>query len=239
MKIDPEKCIACLECIDYCPVGCIREEEGGVCVEKDECVECGVCLKAEVCAVGAIYRPPESLVYPRAIRMQFSDPGAEHPNFKAWGRGTEEAKTNDVTGKFGRGEYGILFEFGRPGTGTRFTEVQKITTALCAMNVQILEDNPIYALLEDRKTGRIRPEFLNEKVLSVILEIRIPAAQTEEIVRRVFPLLDELDTVVSVGLVTRFEQDGSLPVIGRLESLGVPVRPNAKINVGLGRPLVE
>ncbi len=239
MRIDPEKCISCLECIDWCPVSCIREGEGTVRIDEEECVECGVCLKAEVCPTGAIHLPAESLAYPRAIRMQFSDPGAEHPNLKAWGRGTEEAKTNDVTGKFGRGEYGLLFEFGRPGTGTRFTEVQKITTALCAMGVEILEENPVFGLLEDTATGRIRPEFLREKVLSVILEIRIPEERLAEIVRRVFPLLDELDTVVSVGLVTRFGVDGGLPVIRELEALGVPVRPNAKINVGLGRPLVE
>ena len=144
-----------------------------------------------------------------------------------------------MTGKFGRGEYGLLFEFGRPGTGTRFTEVEKITTAVCAMGVEILEDNPVFGLLADPRTGRIQPQFLHEKVLSVILEIRIPAERLAEIVRRVFPLLDELDTVVSVGLVTRFAPDGGLPVIRELEALGVPVRPNAKINVGLGRPLVE
>ena len=239
MRIDPEKCTACLSCLEYCPVSCIREEGETVLIDQEECVECGVCLKAEVCPAGAIHLPAESLIYPRAIRMQFSDPGAEHPNLKAWGRGTEEAKTNDVTGKFARGEYGLLFEFGRPGTGTRFTEVQKITTALCAMGVEILEDNPVFGLLADRATGRILPQFLQEKVLSVILEIRIPQERLAEIVRRVFPLLDELDTVVSVGLVTRFEADGSLPVIRELEALGVPVRPNAKINVGLGRPLVE
>lgn len=239
MNIDPEECISCLSCIDYCPMNCIHEGEGEVFIEQDECVECGVCLHTGVCEVNAIYRPATSLVYPRAIRMQLSDPGAEHPNFKAWGRGTEEAKTNDVTGKFTHGEYGMLFEFGRPVTGTRLTEVQKIAMAICSMNLEILEENPIYGLLEDKKKGRINQDLLNEKVLSVILEIRFNKERLPEVVEEIIPLLDDLDTVVSVGLVTRFGADSSLPVISDLEKFGMQVRPNAKINVGLGQPLIS
>jgi len=239
MNIDPDKCISCGECMRYCPMNCMHQGETSVYIDQDECVECGVCLHVSVCPVDAIYMPPKSLEYPRAIRMQFSDPGAEHPNLKAWGRGTEEAKTNDVTGKFAKGEYGMLFEFGRPVTGTRFTEVQKITTAVCKMGLEILEDNPIYGLLEDKKIGTIKKEFLNEKILSAILEIKFEAGRLDEIVSAIFPLLDDLDTVVSVGLVSRFSDDGTLPVINHLEKLGVSVRPNAKINVGLGRPIVN
>ncbi len=237
MRIDAAKCVSCLACLDYCPVSCIGERDGGVAIDEEECVDCGVCLRAEACPADAIFMPPESFSYPRAIRMQFSDPGVEHPTLKAWGRGTEEAKTNDVTGKFARGEYGILFEFGRPGTGTRFTEVQKLTRALCRRKVRILDDNPVHALLED-SSGRIKAEFVNEKVLSVIVEIKVTEEQLETVVEEIIPLLDDVDTVVSVGLVTRFEDDGSLPVIEKLRALGVAMRPNAKINVGLGRPLI-
>ncbi len=239
MKINPEACISCLECIDFCPMHCILEEDEEVLIDQDECVECGVCLHTEVCPTDAIYRPEESFVYPRAIRMQMSDPSAQHPAFKAWGRGTEEAKTNDVTGKFGHGEYGMLFEFGRPVTGTRLTEVQKITRAVCGLGIEIIEENPVFGLLEDKQTGLIRKEFLQEKVLSIILEIRFGADRLAEVVEKILPLLDDVDTVVSLGLVTRFDDKGELSVIQDLEALNVPVRPNAKINVGLGRPLIK
>jgi len=239
MKINPEKCIRCTRCIEYCPVDSIHAQGGTVVIDQDECVECGVCLNTGICPVDAIYMPEESFEYPRAIRMQFSDPGAQHPNLKAWGRGTEEAKTNDVTGKFARGEYGLLLEFGRPGTGTRLREVEKITKALAERNIPILEDNPLYGLLEDDGSGRIRPDFVEEKILSAILEIRLTEEQFAEFITGILPLLEEVVTVVSVGLVTRFDEDGGLSVISRLEELGFSVRPNAKINVGLGRPLVE
>lgn len=238
MKINPDLCISCLECIDFCPMNCIEEMDEEVLIDQDECVECGVCLHSEICPVEAIYRPEETLVYPRAIRMQMSDPSAEHPGFKAWGRGTEEAKTNDVTGKFSQSNYGMLFEFGRPVTGTRLAEVEKITKAVCAHGFEILAENPVFGLLEDKKKGLMRKEYLNEKVLSIILEIRFEKNRLSEVIEKIFPLLDDLDTVVSVGLVTRFSDGGDLPVIGKLQAHNVQVRPNAKINVGLGRPII-
>jgi hypothetical protein len=169
-----------MRCIEYCPVDSINAQGGTVVIDQDECVECGVCLNTGICPVDAIFMPEESFEYPRAIRMQFSDPGAQHPNLKAWGRGTEEAKTNDVTGKFTRGEYGLLLEFGRPGTGTRLREVEKITKALAERNIPILEDNPLYGLLEEDGSGRIRPDFVGEKILSAILEIRLTEEQFAE-----------------------------------------------------------
>lgn len=240
MKIDEGKCVGCMACKPYCPVGCILEEGSKASVVQDECVECGVCLRAGVCPAGAIYMPAESFEYPRAIRMQFSDPGVQHPNLKAWGRGTEEAKTNDVTGKFGRGEFGLLLEFGRPGVGTRISEIEKITRLVREMGMDILEDNPLYGLLTGNMSGDFLPEYRNEKILSGILEIRIDRSEElEGILSRILPALDELDTVVSVGLVSRFEDDASLPVVDRLKKMGLGVRPNAKINVGLGRPMVD
>jgi hypothetical protein len=220
-------------------VGCIVEKNGKVSIDDDECVDCGVCKRAEVCPTDAIYMPAESFEYPRAIRMQFSDPGVQHPNLKAWGRGTEEAKTNDVTGKFGKGEFGLLIEFGRPGTGTRLTEIEKITKAMRGMDIPILEDNPLYGLLEEDLSGRFKPEYVNEKVLSAILELRVTEDQLEETLGKLFPAFKDLNTVVSVGLVSRFDENSKLPVIERLRKMGFEVRPNAKINVGLGRPLVD
>ncbi len=133
----------------------------------------------------------------------------------------------------------LLLEFGRPGTGTRVSEIEKITMLVKQMGFEILEDNPMYGLLEDEATGKFKPEYVNEKILSGILEFRFNESGLEDFLGKILPKLDELDTVVSVGLVSRFQADDSIPVIEKLEKKGIKVRPNAKINVGLGRPLVE
>ena len=36
MKVDKERCIGCLECVDYCPVGAIKEIEQEWVVVIDE-----------------------------------------------------------------------------------------------------------------------------------------------------------------------------------------------------------
>lgn len=238
MKINTEKCIGCGRCADYCMLKCISKNGNSYQINEEECVDCGVCLRADVCSRNAIYMPEENFQYPRAVRMQFSDPGVQHPSLKAWGRGTEEAKTNDVVAKFRHGEYGLLLEFGRPCTGTRFTEVEKVTTAVRKMGLPILEDNPLYGLLEEDGSGRFKKEFVNEKVLSAILELRMEEKDLETVLPAILELLNDVDTVVSVGLVTRFGENAALPVVDKLASMNIPVRPNAKINVGLGRPLI-
>ena len=239
MKIDPGKCITCLECIEFCTMNCILESDERVFIDQDECVECGVCLRADVCPTDAIYMPEEAKQYPRVIRAQFSDPGVQYPTLKQGGRGTEEMKTNDVTGRYRRGEYGMALEFGRPGTGTRISEIEKVLKVLLTMNVEVEKNNPVFLLLEDEKTGKMKPEVVREKVLSAILEFKFKEDQLEETVKTLLPVLGQIDTVVSWGLATRFAEDGTLPVRWKLSELGLPARPNAKINMGLGRPIVE
>jgi len=239
MKIDPETCISCLECFDYCPVGAILEYAEAVSINQDECVECGVCLRAGVCPTDAIYMPAESKKYPRSIRAELSDPGVQIPKLRQGGRGTEEMKTNDVTGRYGRGEFGMTLEFGRPGTGTRISEIEKITKVLCAIGIQIEEANPVFYFLADKKTGQMKPEVLNEKVLSAILEFKIKEDKLSDVVNTLIPALEKVNTVVSWGLISRVAEDGTIPVLSRLNDLKVAVRPNAKINMGLGRPVVE
>ncbi|HZK11034.1 MAG TPA: 4Fe-4S binding protein [Atribacterota bacterium] len=241
MRINPDKCIGCEKCIIYCPLNCIVKEDKKCKIDEDECVDCGVCKRANICPTDAIFMPRECFDYPRAVRMQFSDPCAYHPSMKSFGRGTEEAKTNDVTGKFKKGEYGLLLEFGRPCVGVRLSEIEKVTVAMRTKGLPILEENPLFGLLEEDDSGHFKKEYVNEKLLSAILETRFKEDELETIIRTILPLLDNLSTVVSVGLVTRFANDGSLPIIKKLEDLNmnIRVRPNAKINVGLGRPLID
>src|SRR3990172_552798 len=110
--------MACLECIDYCPMEAIRDdsESGEVSIDQNECMECACCLRGNICQSEAIWQP--ELKWPRNLRAEFSEMGHAHPSTGGKGRGTQEMKTNDITGRFPRGRIGLGAELGRPGTGT-------------------------------------------------------------------------------------------------------------------------
>jgi hypothetical protein len=222
-------------------VGAIRTAEGqGLAVseiDQDECVECGVCERAQVCPVDAIER--SDLSWPRVIRAQFSDPLTPHPSKKEGGRGTEEMKTNDVTGRFRRGKTGVVIEMGRPGLGTRLAEIETMTMALARLGVEFERQNPLTALIVDRSSGKIHDEVLAKKVLSAIIEFNIENDRLKEVLRSIKALAPRLKTVFSLGLISPVERDGSLPFVPIATRAGFSIRPNGKINVGLGRPLKE
>jgi len=53
-KVNPNKCIGCLVCADYCPVDAIRlsNKTGKAFIKSDKCTGCGECV--EECPVKAI-----------------------------------------------------------------------------------------------------------------------------------------------------------------------------------------
>jgi len=95
--------------------------------------------------------------------------------------------------------------------------------------------NPVTSLMSDVATGTIREDIMNEKVLSAIIEIKVPVARAEEIIRLVWEVEKQIDTVVALGVGARCDKDGDENVVAPLlEKLGYyPQR--AKTNIGLGR----
>jgi hypothetical protein len=231
-------------------------------IDRDECVECYTCFNGlsqehlnptlvrsirkllsvlrvrfdpepDVCPTAAF--EPDELTWPRVVRRAFSDPSVPHESTGVEGRGTEEVKTNDVTGRVKVGEVGFTIEFGRPGVGVRFREIQQMCWELAKAKVAFEPRNPITSLMSDVASGTLREDILGEKVMSAIVEIKVPVERTEEVIRIVWAVEKQLDTVVTLGVATRCEEDGGentvLPV---LKQLGyAPQR--AKTNIGLGR----
>jgi NAD-dependent dihydropyrimidine dehydrogenase PreA subunit len=244
MRIDKHKCAGCGQCTEYCTLGniasCHRDEKSGRVyyeINEDECVDCGVCLRAEICQSGALFMPKYE--WPRTVRGSFSDPLVEHPETKVPGRGTEEMKTNEVSGRIKPGHVGIACEMGRPAVGARFYDTQKVAMALAKLGVEFEPRNPCTKLMADPKTGTFKPEVLNEKVLSTIIEMIVPIEKAPEVLRTIRAVAGEVGCPFSVDLISRFDKDGSIPVIPILKSLGWAVPPNGKLNTGLGRPLAR
>jgi hypothetical protein len=187
----------------------------------------------DVCPTTAF--EPDELSWPRVVRRAFSDPRVPHESTGVEGRGTEEVKTNDVTGRVGPGEVGFTIELGRPGIGVRFSEIQEMCRALAAAGVAFEKKNPVTSLMSDVATGTIREDILAEKVLSAIVEIKVPVARAEEVIRLVWDVETRLDTVVSIGAGVRCDEHGDDAVVAPiLERLGYHLE-RAKTNVGLGR----
>ena len=237
MQIDQKKCQTCAKCIPFCPVGAIRIKEKKVVIEYDDCVECGVCARSGACPDGAFIK--EDLPWPRILRAEFSDPMIPHKKTDIQGRGTAEMKTNDVTGRVRRGEVGVAVELGRPGVGTRFTEVEKVTREVARLKIPLEEANPVSALVQDHDQGTFAPEILGEKVLSAIVEFKVPLMRLREILGLLQWVLPKLETAASVSLIGCSERNGRIPLEEVLTRGNITFYPNGKVNIGLGRPLAE
>jgi len=241
MKIDRERCTGCEACYPYCPVQAIGKAEWDgrtvSLISQEECVECGVCFRSGVCPTGAFYLP--ALAWPRTIRAIFSNPMSSHTSTNVRGRGTNEMKTNDVTGRYTRGFTGVLIEMGRPGIGTTFRELQTVWMCLTRLKVEFEPKNPVTGLIVDRELGKIKEDILDEKVLSAIIEFTIENDRLKEVLQTIKAVSRAIGTVFSLSLISRLDEDEDTPVVAMAQEAGFPVRPNTKVNFGLGRPLKE
>lgn len=266
MKINPDKCVACGNCTYVCPMGAIYIDpvRQRATINDDECVECYTCFNGlsqehlppglvrlvrkafaamrirfdpepDVCPTAAF--EPNELVWPRVVRRAFSDPRVPHESTGVEGRGTEEVKTNDITGRVKLGEAGLTIEMGRPGVGVRFYEIQEMSSALAMAGVSFEKKNPITSLMSDVASGTIREDILDEKVMSAIVEIKVTADRIEEIINIVRSVEKRISTVVAIGVGVRCDGDGEDRIVAPiLERLGYKLE-RAKTNTGLGRLL--
>jgi ferredoxin len=262
MRISKEKCVGCANCVPICTVGAIYIGDDGLAeINTETCVECHNCYRSlsfehlpptltrsgrrilkkislrfepapDICPTEAIV--PEDLEWPRIVRRAFSDPMVTHESTGVHGRGTEEVKTNDVSHRIKQGEVGIVVEFGRPGIGVYFREVQKATRVLAEAGVTFEQGNPVYQMMTDTAKGDIREDVHDEKVLSCIVEITTTINDTIATLNILKEICKTADTVISIGVSTICDKDGEEPLRDILTQAGYETGW-AKLNLGFGR----
>jgi ferredoxin len=263
MHINPDKCVACGNCVPICPMGAIaiNPRINRAQIDPETCVECFQCFRGmsqehlnptlvrgvrkmlaamrlrfepepDVCPTAAF--EPDELQWPRLVRRAFSDVTATHESTGIHGRGTEEVKTNDVTKRVKAGEAGFVVEFGRPAIGVYFRDISTMTQALAAEGATFEDRNPVTQLMSDRQRGLIKPDILNEKVLSAIVEFKTTLSRVEHFLDVIEHVAPRLNTVVALGVAAVCDPDGANPIEDMMLRRGYPII-RGKTNLGLGR----
>jgi hypothetical protein len=198
-------------------------------IDPNECTECGTCSREQICPADAI--ATVKLEWPRVLRETFSNPLAKHETTGITGRGTEGIKTNDGVTRYERGEIGVFIELGRPVLGARFTDVERVVKKFRAHGYEVIRQNPIAELIDDPKTGALKPEILDEKIISCVIELLIPNTAAGELMTMVRELATEVESIFSLSVALRADEEGGSD-FEELFGPDVFRLPNGKVNIG-------
>lgn len=207
-------------------------------IDSDQCVECSCCSRSNVCPKNAFVQ--DELKWPRVVRSIMSDVFTVFEDTGVSGRGTEEMKTNEVTGRFKPGWVGMAVEVGRPVAACTFRQVQEIAVAFAESGLVEFEPcNPITQMMKDHRTGYFKEDILDERVYSAILEFPVRVEDIPKLLDICNRIAGRTTTVFSldVSSVTIDHQDEKVRKM--IEECNVSVRPNGKVNLGLGKPLYQ
>jgi hypothetical protein len=205
-------------------------------IDQDKCTDCGMCVRANICPVKALYQEIED--WPREIRGILSNPLIEFKGSQVPGRGTEEMKTNDVKGSFLPGEVGVGVELGRPGIGAYFRDVEIVAMALMGAGIgyALAEENPVTHFMADKTTGKLRDDVLGEKATSAIIEGKCKLEMLPRALQALREAAEKVESVFTVEVITKVTPEGEVPTKAVLDELGIWYSINSKNNLGLGLP---
>ncbi len=236
--VNVKKCTGCRACHIYCSVEAISYEAKKAFIDPDLCTECYVCVRQKVCPEGAI-ETIEFDTFNKQFQHVLSDPVETHGVTGVTGRGTEEVKTNDVTGRVKRGEVGLSIDMGRPGMGVYLRDAEKVAMAAAKAGFKLApqEETPLAAMMEDLSTGKLKDDCLDYRLLSVIVEGKCEEDRLKDVLLALKDIANEIDTVFSLGLISRVDENGECGALKCLDQVGIPQPHRGKVNVGLGKPL--
>jgi hypothetical protein len=178
------------------------------------------------------------------LKAKWSSVVYVHPETNIQGRGTDEMKTNDVTGRFKPGFIGVGVELGRPSTSTRFEDVEKVTVALAGCGVVFERNNPLTSFidvdtglfLEEWQGYALDEKFRKTRVMTVIVEAIAREPEMLGVIECLRAVSKEINTVMSVEIISKCDEEGEIPILPILNQSGISYYINGKTNLGLGKP---
>jgi len=132
---------------------------------------------------------------------------------------------------------GVAVEMGRPGVGTRMRDIERLTRAMASMASSSNRTQPVTGLMSDPVRGILKEDVLNERVLSAIIEFKLPEEKLAVILPALKLVAETLDTVFSLGSSVSFPRTAPIRRPRGSSRSVSSCNQTEKVNLGLGRPL--
>ena len=83
--------------------------------------------------------------------------------------------------------------------------------AVAAAGLEFEEMSPLTDIMSDRNIGKLKREYLDVHLQSIIVEGNCPIENFPRIIEALREVEGEIDTVFSLGVISRVDADGNSP----------------------------
>ena len=227
MKVN-DTCTGCEACLPYCTQGAIfMNEEEQAAVNRDLCVECGVCIDSDICPVSAFEEDHDDIAeFKRPYGRLLTKHVAPKDVVTADGY---DVKTDDVTGEIPNTKVVIRLEINRPRGGLKFGDVGKMRSELEKLGWH----SGIISRSRSLRESGFADKAADQRILTCHLELVIDPKEVPGVVNGVTAYVADQDLWVSINVAGVAETIGHTEKI--LQNSGIGMEAVAKVNLGLGR----
>ena len=223
-----DSCIGCKDCLPYCTQGAIFMTEGEqAAIDRDLCVECGVCIDMDICSVSAFEEDDDAIA---EFKKPFGRLLSKHLDAKSFGKGSSyDVKTNDVTGKIPNKKVVMRLELNRPGGGVQFGDMEQLRTEMTRMGW----NSDIFSRSKRHLGTEFSDKLADQRIFTCNLEFVLDPEDIPEVVNGAVQFIALKGFWVTINVAGLAETISHTQKV--LESAGIKIEPVAKVNLGLGR----
>lgn len=227
MKVS-DSCIGCKECLPYCTQGAIfMAEEEQAAINRDLCVECGVCIDTDICPVSAFEEDADEIA---KFKKPFGRLLSKHLDESSVKKGEGyDVKTNDVTGIIPKNKVAMRLELNRPRGGLRFGDAEQLKDEMERLGWDFEFSSRSRGDLEADRLGTVA----NQRILTCHLEFVLDPEDIPKVVNEAVRFITERGFWVSInvaGLADTIDHTQKV-----LKAADLKIEPVAKVNLGMGR----